>query len=166
MKKVVLKRVVESVAAAVAADPVADAAPVPVAVAAAPSPVEAPLVPEAGSDEEKAIALKALQGDADALFQMALITRPPRGLIDVAAHWARLAQTQALRDIADELGTLNEYIGAYDEPEQDDDGEDVGASRFADQITEGVLGAMEVLKEDIADGSLTALAALAPKGNG
>ena len=75
-------------------------------------------------------------------MKFAANARPPRGQLAYAQFFATMAQNAALKEIADELGALNDFIGAYDEAEE---GEGAAPLRLSDQIAEGLLGAVSAL---------------------
>lgn len=87
------------------------------------------------------------------------------GDINKAQLWATLAQAHALKEIADKLDAFNEYIGVYDDADNEDleDGEKPAELRFADAIAEGILGAVSVVKDDMLAAPLVQMAIEAAK---
>jgi len=65
-------------------------------------------------------------------------------MTDKALIWATLAQAVAQKALADRMEELLEYLGAYDENEEELD----EPPRFADQIAMGVQSAVFSLKDD------------------
>lgn len=82
------------------------------------------------------------------------------GRVELAHLWAMLAQAHATKEVADKLDALNEYLGVYDEAEQDDleDGETPLSPRLADVLSEGILSAASVIKDDLLSSPIIQLA--------
>lgn len=78
------------------------------------------------------------------------------GQIEKAQLWATLANAHAMNKAADKLDALNEFLGVYDETEEDDqeDGEEPLNPRLADVIAEGLMNAASVVKDDILSSAL------------
>jgi hypothetical protein len=84
-------------------------------------------------------------------------------LAEKAHLWAMLAQAHAIKDVSNKLEALNEFLGVYDEAEEDDldDGEKAADPRFADVVAEGILGAVSVVKDDLMSSPLMQMAMVA-----
>lgn len=144
MKKVVLKR--PTVPSGEVPSPPPPPPPPPPLIEAAPPMPAAPTTPVEPPPEV------ATPTDFDGWMKMALAARPPRGQLAYAQFFATMAQNAALKQIADELNVLNDFAGAYDDAGEDEDGDETTGEqhlsaplRLADQITEGILGAVSTL---------------------
>jgi hypothetical protein len=102
------------------------------------APVEAPIVAPRTFEECMELARKAQQTEK-------------------AMLWATLAQAHATNRIADKLDAFNEFVGVYDEAEEDDN-EDAPDTRFADVVAEGVASAYALIKDDILSHPLVQMA--------
>lgn len=100
----------------------------------------------------------------DCIALAAMVSRN-RMQLAYGTHWAQMAQAFALKDIADSLHELNGFLGAFDnDDEKDEDGEPELPTRLSDQVAEGIMAAVNAVKEDFSDGQLAALAELAAGG--
>jgi hypothetical protein len=88
---------------------------------------------------------------------MEMARKAAGGQIEKAHLWAMLAQAHATKQLADKLDALNEYLGVYDEPDAEDREEGDPDLRIADVISEGILGAVAVVKDDLLASGLVQL---------
>lgn len=98
-------------------------------------------------------------------MELAALVSQNRMRLEFGSHWAHMAQAFALKDIADSLHDLTDYLGAYDaDDEKDEDGDPIPPVRISDQIAEGIMGAINVVKDDFSDAQIAAMAEIASGG--
>ncbi len=70
-----------------------------------------------------------------------------RGRMDMAMLWAQLAQADAMDRVASELNRLNEFLGTYDNEDEQEKDPEAPSARFSEKIAEGFIDAVDALIE-------------------